>query len=223
MHLILAAILGVAVAAEAGLPDPLTLADATRAAMANNPELAASEAGARAAKASARGAGALPEPMLSYQAWQQPLARPFDPGATNMHMLGLRWPLPFPGQLGLAGRAAEAELHPAGTVEVSIPEGASRERPEVLAARLRAERAQTSAELRERARKAPDLMVGLDYMLMPHMPDASSMCSTRKSSRALRGPWTRCGPPTSPARPTSRRSSRWRSSRSCTPTGGSGS
>ncbi len=122
MHLILAAILGVAVAAEAGLPDPLTLADATRAAMANNPELAASEAGARAAKASARGAGALPEPMLSYQAWQQPLARPFDPGATNMHMLGLRWPLPFPGQLGLAGRAAG--------------EGASARKEDVRARRL---------------------------------------------------------------------------------------
>ncbi len=278
MHTILGAALAVAAAAGTDLPDPLTLAAATREAMANNPELAASKAGARAAGAAARGAGALPEPMLSYQAWQQPLARPFDPGATNMHMLGLRWPLPFPGQLGLAGRAAtdeasariedvrarrlavqaqaahafvawwraarelevhlghmaiaektleavksryssggatqadvlraetdlhrlhtdiagireaanaaraflnaamgraaDAELPPAGPVEVAIPEGPSRERPEVLAARLRAERAQTSAQLGERAREAPDLMVGFDYMLMPGMPDAYSV------------------------------------------------
>lgn len=297
VHIILGATLAVAAAAGTDLPDPLTLVAATQAAMANNPELAMSAAGARAAGAAARGAGAFPEPMLSYQAWQQPLTRPFDPGATNMHMLGLRWPLPFPGQLGLArraageeasarmedvrarrlavqaqvahafvawwraarelevhlghmdiaektleavksryssggarqadvlraetdihrlhtdiagireaasaaraflnaamGRAADAELPPAGPVEVAIPEGPSRERPEVLAARLRAERARTSAQLGERAQEAPDLMLGFDYMLMPGMPDAYSVMlqvgvpwlSSRRSSEAER-------------------------------------
>jgi outer membrane protein TolC len=216
--------------------------------------------------------------MLSYQAWQQPLARPFDPGATNMHMLGVRWSLPFPGQLALAGRAAtdealareeelrarrfavqaqvahafvawwraarelevhlghmalaektleavnsryasgratqadilraETDLHrlhtdiagireattaaraflnatmarpvdeplpPAVAPESRIPEGSSRERPEVVAAHLHAQRAEASVELSERARKAPDLMIGFDYMLTPHMPDAYSV------------------------------------------------
>jgi multidrug efflux system outer membrane protein len=278
VHLVFTAILDVAIAAGIDLPNPLTLAEVTRAAMANNPELAASAAGARAARAAARGAGAFPEPMLSYQAWQQPLSRPIDPGATNMHMLGVRWQLPFPGQLGLAGRAAgdeasarvedvrarrlavqaqvahafvawwraaeelevhlghmaaaekaieavksryssggatqadilraETDLHrfhgdiagireaaaaarallnatmgrpvdaplpAAGPVEAAIPEGAPRERPEVVAARLRVMRARTAAELGDRARVAPDLMVGFDYMLMPGMPDAYSV------------------------------------------------
>src|SRR5919197_1773892 len=56
-----------------------------------------------------RVAGALPETMLSYQAWQQPLSRPFDPTATNMHMIGVRQSLPFPGQLAIAERAARRE------------------------------------------------------------------------------------------------------------------
>src|SRR5206468_7857434 len=46
---------------------------------------------------------------LSYQAWQQPLARPWDPTATNMHMIGVRQSLPFLGQRGLAGQAADLE------------------------------------------------------------------------------------------------------------------
>jgi len=63
----------------------LTLVDATRVAMERNPELAEAVSSARAAGAGARAAGALPEPMLSYQAWQQPLSRPLDAAATNMH------------------------------------------------------------------------------------------------------------------------------------------
>jgi outer membrane protein TolC len=44
-----------------------------------------------------------------------------------------------------------------------------------VAAHYRARRAETSVELSERARKAPDLMIGFDYMLTPHMPDAYSV------------------------------------------------
>ena len=96
-------------AAPAETSQTLSLVDATRAAMEHNPELAEASSGARAAEAGVRGAGALPEPMLSYQAWQQPWSRPLDPTATNMHMIGIRQSLPFPGQLGIAERAARSE------------------------------------------------------------------------------------------------------------------
>lgn len=297
MHPPLAALLTVALAAGNDLDDPLTLAAATRVAMQGNPELAAVASGARAASHAARAARVLPEPMLSYQAWQQPLARPIDPGATNMHMLGVRWSVPFPGQLALAGRAAddaasahaedaralrlavqaqvahafvawwrsarelevhlgqmalaekiveaakarysgggaaqadilraEIELHrlhadiaglreasatsrallnaamgrpveealpAAGPIESAIPDGPSRDRPELVAAQGRAGQAETLLELGARARRAPDLMVGFDYMLTPHMPDAYSVMlqvgvpwfSGRRSAEAAR-------------------------------------
>ena len=290
-------------AAPAETSQTLSLIDATRAAMEHNPELAESSSAVRAAEASIRSAGSLPETMLSYQAWQQPLSRPFDPSATNMHMIGLRQSLPFPGQRGIAERAARSEsvargydlrarrlaiqaqvahayvawwrareelrvhlehmklaertlagvearyttgggrqgdilraqtdlhrLHAdiagiqeslrsseallaatMGSSEDSLPQpvrpevadtvraseallaaakaapnrpegvteqaaGASAgDRSEVAAARARAERAATSAQLADRARRAPDLMVGFDYMLMPGLPDAYSV------------------------------------------------
>jgi outer membrane protein, heavy metal efflux system len=273
----------------------LTLVDATRIAMERNPEVAEASSSARAAAAAVRVAGALPEPMLSYQAWQQPLARPFDVSATNMHMIGIRQSLPFPGQLGLAERAArsdaearrgalrarrlaiqaqvahayvgwwrarqelrvhlehatladrtlaavqaryatgrarqadilraETDLHrlhadvagiqeslrsseallaaamgdpdealpPPTTPDIALPASGG-ERPEVAAARAEAEGARATALLADRARRAPDLMVGFDYMLMPGMPDAYSVMlqvglpwfSSRRASEAER-------------------------------------
>jgi outer membrane protein TolC len=214
--------------------------------------------------------------MLSYQAWQQPLSRPVDPSATNMHMIGIRQSLPFPGQLGIAERAArsdaaarrdevrarrlavqaqvahayvgwwrareelrihlehaklaertlvavqaryatggarqadmlraETDLHrlhadvagieeslrssqallaaamgapdealpPPSGPELALPASGG-ERPEVTAARAQADRAELLARLADRARRALDLMVGFDYMLMPGMPDAYSV------------------------------------------------
>jgi outer membrane protein TolC len=91
----------------------LTLVDATRAAMANNPELMQAASGVQVAERGVSVAGALPELMLSYQAWQQPLAHPFDPTATNMHMFGFRQSLPFPGQRGLAAQAARHDAEAA--------------------------------------------------------------------------------------------------------------
>jgi len=270
--------------------------------MEHNPELAEASSAVRAAEASIRSAGSLLELMLSYQAWQQPLSRPFDPSATNMHMIGIRQSLPFPGQRGIAERAARSEsvargydlrsrrlavqvqvahayvawwrareelrvhlehmklaertlagvesryttgggrqgdilraqtdlhrLHAdiagiqeslrsseallaatMGALEDSLPPpvrpdvaetvrasdlllaaaksapkgvteqvgaGASDggDRPEVAASRARTDGAATSAQLADRARRAPDLMVGFDYMLMPGFPDAYSV------------------------------------------------
>jgi len=289
-------------AAPAETSQTLSLVDATRAAMEHNPELAEASSAVRAAEASIRSAGSLPEPMLSYQAWQQPLSRPFDPSATNMHMIGIRQSLPFPGQRGIAERAARSEsvargydlrarrlavqaqvahayvawwrareelrvhlehmklaertlagvesryttgggrqgdilraqtdlhrLHAdiagiqeslrsseallaatmgapedslpppvrpdvAETVRASdlllaaaksAPKGVTEQvgagasdggdRPEVAASRARTDGAATSAQLADRARRAPDLMVGFDYMLMPGFPDAYSV------------------------------------------------
>ncbi|MCY0998388.1 TolC family protein [Myxococcus sp. MISCRS1] len=103
----------------------LDLPSAVKTALQHNPEVAQARAARDAERAGAAGARAWPEPSLSYQAWQQPLATPFDPTATNMHMLGIRQTLPFPGQLGRAGRAAEA--------------GAAARGADFLAARLRLE------------------------------------------------------------------------------------
>jgi outer membrane protein TolC len=272
-------------AAPADNPQTLSLLDATRAAMEHNPELAEASSALRAAEASIRSAGALPEPMLSYQAWQQPLSRPFDPTATNMHMLGIRQSLPFPGQRGIAEDAARSEslarsddvrarrlavqaqvahafiawwrareelrvhldhmklaertlaavearyaagggrqgdilraqtdlhrlhadiagiqeslrssegllaaamgepdapLPPPGRPDVAdsvraaevLLDAANGDRPEIGAAQARVESAAATARLTDRARRAPDLMVGFDYMLMPGFPDAYSV------------------------------------------------
>jgi outer membrane protein, heavy metal efflux system len=312
-------------ATSAETSETLALVDATRAAMEHNPELAEAASAVRAAEQGIRSAAALPEPMLSYQAWQQPLSRPVDPTATNMHMIGIRQSLPFPGQRGIAERAArfesearrddlrarrlavqaqvahayvawwrareelrvhlehmtlaertraavearyttggarqgdilraQTDLHrlhadvagiqeslrssqallaatmgvpdealppPSGpdvaeSLRASEPLVASAtgaaseavsspsrpeaplqheggERPEVAAARARAERAATAAQLANRARRAPDLMIGFDYMLMPNFPDAYSIMlqvgvpwfSARRASEAER-------------------------------------
>jgi outer membrane protein, heavy metal efflux system len=295
VSILLPAVLTAVVSAANELSPSLTLADATRVAMERNPELAEAASSARAADAGVRAAGALPEPMLSYQAWQQPLSRPADPSATNMHMIGVRQSLPFPGQLGIAERAArsdaaarrdevrgrrlavqaqvahayvawwrareelrvhlehgklaertlaavqaryatggarqadilraETDLHrlhadvagiqgslsssqallaaamgapdealPApATPDIALPASGG-ERPEVAAARAQAERAQLTARLAERGRRAPDLMIGFDYMLMPGFPDAYSVMlqvgvpwfSSRRASDAER-------------------------------------
>jgi outer membrane protein, heavy metal efflux system len=282
-------------AAAADSSQTLSLMDATRVAMEHNPELAEAASTARAAKRGVRAAGALPEPMLSYQAWQQPLSRPLDPTSTNMHMFGIRQSLPFPGQLGIAEHAARSEaeargddvrarrlavqaqvahayvawwrareelrvhlehmklaertlaavhsrydtgggrqadilraetdlhrlhadiagiqeslrssqallaaimgapdeaLSPPAAPDVALPTSGG-ERPEVAAARAQVERAQATARLADRARRAPDLMVGFDYMLMPGLPDAYSVMiqvgvpwfSSRRASEAER-------------------------------------
>ena len=296
MSLVLALVAAVgAAAADTSQQTTLSLVDATRVAMERNPELAEASSAARAADRAVRGAGALPEPMLSYQAWQQPLSHPLDPSATNMHMLGIRQSLPFPGQLGIAERAARSDaearradvrarrlavqaqvahayvawwrareelgvhlehmklaqrtlaavesrystgggrqadilraqtalhrlhadiagiqeslrsseallaasmgapdeaLPPPAPPPVALPAGGG-ERPEVESARAQAGRAESSAHLADRARRAPDLMVGFDYMLMPSFPDAYSVMiqvgvpwfSSRRASEAER-------------------------------------
>ncbi|HEX9289347.1 MAG TPA: TolC family protein [Anaeromyxobacteraceae bacterium] len=295
MSILVPALVAAVSAAAAETSPTLSLVHATRVAMERNPELAEAFSAARAAERGVRGAGALPEPMLSYQAWQQPLSRPFDPTSTNMHMIGIRQSLPFPGQLGIAERAArseaearrddvrarrlavqaqvahayvawwraleelrvhlehmklaertlaavqtrygtggarqadmlraETDLHrlhadiagireslrsseallaaamgapdealpPPAAPEIVLPASGG-ERPEVASARAQVERAQTTARLADRARRAPDLMVGFDYMLMPGFPDAYSVMlqvgvpwfSSRRASEAER-------------------------------------
>jgi len=100
-------------------PDEAELARETRVelvlrlARQRNPDLreALERAGAAAARAS--GATAFPEPEAQVQLWQQPLARPFDPKAGGMVMLGLRQALPAPGLREARGRAALADAEAA--------------------------------------------------------------------------------------------------------------
>lgn len=117
--------LALVLSAQAQTQEVLDLRSAVQEALQHNPEVAQARVATEAELAGVDGARAWPEPSLSYQAWQQPLARPFDPTATNMHMLGIRQSLPFPGQLEHAGKAAEA---------VAAARGA-----DYLAARLRLE------------------------------------------------------------------------------------
>ena len=255
----------------------LTLHDVVAEALAHNPELEQAQAAVGTSQAGVGVAGGLAEPFFSYQAWQQPFSRPVDPGATNMHMIGLRQSLPFPGQRGRAEKAAAAgvdavredargvrlrveaqvghalvtdwrqaeelrvhlehmqlaertleairsryisgggtqsdilraetalhRLHAdiAGiqasrasatallnalmgrdvdapilepeTPSTELPEGAQL-RPEVLASGARVEQAHRMGAMVDRARNAPELMVGFDYMLTPRMPDAYSV------------------------------------------------
>lgn len=273
--------LALALAAQVSKSDVLNLHTAVRRALQANPEVAEAQATLDVEAARVGAAGAWPEPVFSYQAWQQPLARPLDPTATNMHMLGLRQTLIFPGQLARARRVAEigaaaqkadlagtllrlesqvahaltaywlakkelaahvrhhelaqqtraaitarfltgdarqadilradAELHRLHSTiaglreeirgsaaflnlvmgeapEAPLPEpadletetsrefettgGKVSERAEIVAAQLREEQASESADLAAREKHLPELMVGLDYMLMPSMPDA---------------------------------------------------
>jgi outer membrane protein TolC len=276
MPFVPAVLLGAALAAGTA-QQKLTLVEAVRAALQRNPELLEARAAAAASASAGAVARAFPELTLSYIAWQQPWAHPFDPSATNMHMFGFRQALPFLGQRHLAGKAADLEaaaslsdaaarrlaveaqiahaltswwrqeeelavhlrhmelaertveavqlryatggarqadilraeldlhrlhadiagireqiraakallaaamglpldaaLAPPEEPEVASPKGAS-ERPELIAARLRGERAGAAQELANRARAWPEVMVGFDYMLMPDAPDAYAL------------------------------------------------
>lgn len=69
------------------------------------------------------------------------------------------------------GRDPDAPLGEPGEPETTLP-GPQKDRPEVVAAKLREEQAKEGAALAARDKHLPEVMVGFDYMLTPSMPDA---------------------------------------------------
>jgi outer membrane protein TolC len=87
----------------------VTLEGILRVVLAKNPELSEAKARGRAEKEAASSATRLPDPVLEYQLWAQPIARPLSLDETQMHMFGLSQAFPAPGTLGNRGEAAAAK------------------------------------------------------------------------------------------------------------------
>jgi len=90
--------------------DVLTLIDAEKIALATNPALASVEAQADAMAAMPSQAGALPDPMLGFNAMNLPVDTfDLDQEPMTQMQVSLSQALPFPGKLGLRRDAAEHE------------------------------------------------------------------------------------------------------------------
>ncbi len=102
--LILTALLLLPARASAGDAPLLTPGEAVTEALRANPEIAAAEHAWRAAAEVPRQASSLDDPELSYEAWNTPHPFAFDRADNNIYSLSQR--IPFPGKLGLRGKAA---------------------------------------------------------------------------------------------------------------------
>lgn len=99
---------------EAALARETRLDLVIRLARTRNPELAEAHERTEAGVERARSLGHWPDPTVSYQLWQQPLARPVSFGDANMHMLSVRQTIPAPGSAGARARGALEEAKIAG-------------------------------------------------------------------------------------------------------------
>ncbi|MCB1163876.1 MAG: TolC family protein [Candidatus Krumholzibacteriia bacterium] len=106
--------------AQPALPDAPTLDDYLAFAEANSPELAAADQRWSAAREAAAGAGALPDPVLSYGYFFTPVETRVGP---QRDRLGLRQSLPWFGTLGLQGEAASAGARAAGARREGVRRG----------------------------------------------------------------------------------------------------
>jgi cobalt-zinc-cadmium efflux system outer membrane protein len=90
----------------------LTLDEAERIAVAENPEIHLAERKVAAVEAHIPVAGALDDPQAMYRGWQVPLTRPWDYNAAqNMFMLGQSFP--GPGKRTLRGGIAQSDAEQA--------------------------------------------------------------------------------------------------------------
>jgi len=91
-------------------PEPLTLAEAERLALAANPSLAANAAQAEALAAVPSQRGALPDPVLGFNAMNLPTDTfNLDQEPMTQVQVAITQSLPFPGKLSLRRAAAERE------------------------------------------------------------------------------------------------------------------
>jgi len=91
---------------DAELTRTARLATIVRLALARNPDIAESDARARASQARARAAARLPDVELKYEQWGVPLARPAALDQANTLMLGVRQTFPAWGTRDARQRAA---------------------------------------------------------------------------------------------------------------------
>jgi outer membrane protein TolC len=115
-------VFGNSVAAQAALPETLTVIEATRIALQANPMLRAARYSADAATQRIGPAGALPDPQLQFGLMNR-MASQFGSTADPMTMnqVQLMQMLPWPGKLGNARRAAE---HSAGAARADADDQA---------------------------------------------------------------------------------------------------
>jgi outer membrane protein, heavy metal efflux system len=105
-----------ATAAGAGRP-VLTLADATREAIENNPEIPMLRERLRGMQARAKQSSYLEDPELVLQAMGVPLSNPVDFNKSDNNSIGIRQKFPFFGKLGLKEKIANDE---AGMTEAQL-------------------------------------------------------------------------------------------------------
>ena len=91
---------------EASLSREARIEVVVRLARARNLDVAETRERVRAAVERARSLSHLPDPQVSYQLWQQPIARPLSFGDANMHMFSLRQTFPAAGSIDARARAA---------------------------------------------------------------------------------------------------------------------
>ena len=91
------------------LAETVDLETLLHAARARNPELREAAARAQAGLEEVRRAGALDDPMLSFQTEGVPFRNAASPGKAMENKIGLSQPLPFPGNLSLRSEAALRE------------------------------------------------------------------------------------------------------------------
>ncbi len=91
------------------LAEAVDLETLLHAARTRNPELREASARAQAGLEEIRRAGALDDPMLSFQTEGVPFRNAASPGKAMENKIGLSQPLPFPGNLSLRSEAALRE------------------------------------------------------------------------------------------------------------------
>jgi outer membrane protein TolC len=100
-------------------PEPLALSWCLERAAGSNPQLAAQEAGAAAARERVAPAGALADPRFGYEASNVPVGRwDFSSTPLSGHQFRLAQELPFPGLLGSRKAAARAAAEAEGAALV---------------------------------------------------------------------------------------------------------
>jgi outer membrane protein TolC len=94
----------------ADLPAPLTLSDAVRQALEQNPEIQTLQNRIAVVSARAKQAPFLEDPQIAFQLGGVPLSNPTSFNQTDTNSIGIRQMIPFVGKLGLKEKIAQQEV-----------------------------------------------------------------------------------------------------------------
>jgi len=111
-----------------------------RIARARNPDLAEARERVSSGVERARSLSHWPDPQVSYQLWQQPLARPVSLGDANMHMFSVRQTIPAPGSVDARSRAALEDAKVLGQSRAAREQDVASEARRAFAAYYEADR-----------------------------------------------------------------------------------